>query len=69
VRNAAAIAGGTGDKTLEDLSRDTLAEVRELMMRFTIISRDSFTPRSSAIMPSPGGSILQLVQQTGKRFQ
>ena len=68
VRNAAAIAGGTGDKTLEDLSRDTLAEVRELMMKFTIISRDSFTPRSSAITPSPGGSILQLVQ-TGKRFQ
>ena len=62
VKNAAAIIG-TGDRTVDDVSRETLTQVRELMMRFSI-SRES-TPRSS----SAGGSILQLVQASGRRLQ
>jgi len=66
VRNAAAIAG-TNDRIVEDLARDTLIEVREVMMKFSI-SRES-TPRAASSFvpsPSPGGSILQMVQ-AGRR--
>ena len=56
VRNAAAVQG-SGDRTVDDLSRDVLSEVRELMMRFSMNSRES-TPRSSVA----GSSILQLLQ-------
>ena len=65
IRNAAAILG-TADRTVEELSREVLGEIRELMMRFSA-SRVS-TPRSSVtpVHQSNGHNILHLLQ-SGRR--
>ena len=64
VRNAAGILG-TGDRNVDELSRQVLSEVRELMLRFTNSSRAS-TPRTS-ISASPGTNILHLLQSGNRR--
>jgi gas vesicle protein len=64
VRNAAGILG-TGDRNVDDLSRQVLSEVRELMLKFTTSSRAS-TPRTS-ISASPGTNILHLLQSGNRR--
>ena len=62
VRNAAAIVGN-GDRTVDDLSRDVLSDIREFMMRFTS-SRVSTPTASSAVVPNqPGATILQMLRR------
>ena len=62
----AAVILGAADRTVEEISRDVLSDIRELMMRFYVTSRES-TPRASSIAPSqPGQNILHLLQ-SGRR--
>jgi hypothetical protein len=63
VRNAAGVLGSSGDRTVDELSREVLTDIRELMIRFTTSSRAS-TPRAS--VASPGTNILQMLQ-SGRR--
>jgi hypothetical protein len=58
VRNAAAIIG-TGDRTVDELSREVLSDIREYMMRFSG-SRVS-TPRATTTQP--GATILQMLRR------
>jgi hypothetical protein len=63
------IASGStsSDRTVEDLSRDLLTEIREVMMKFNVKtpsrSHDA-TPRTSL---SPGTNILHMLQQAASR--
>ena len=59
VRNTAGVLGSYGDRTVDELSRQVLTDIRELMIRFTTSSRAS-TPRGS--VSSPGTNILQMLQ-------
>jgi len=65
VRNAAGTLGN-GDRTVEELSRELLSDIREYLMRFTSSSRTS-TPRGAAVAVQPGANILQMLQHGARR--